>query len=566
MMSDSHKSERMSVTTNLHQLWPYWNASALCIPMMLYILGGVGGHLASIKRLSINTEWRLARIASATSLVFAIVCCSIAILHAASLGQAPRIDSLIRFGVCHLSFRFDLIESLMLLLVSFLGWVIVSYSRAYMAGDPRESSYVAHLMFTLAAVSLLVVTNSLVLFLAAWVLTGLFLHALLTLYPNRQAAVIAAHKKFLASRLGDFTLLCAVILLGLHAGSFEIDEILGQVSSLHPVPAPIHVAAILLSMSAIIKCAQLPLHGWLIQVMEAPTPVSALLHAGVVNLGGFMLIRLAPVINTTRTAHELLVVIGCLTATIASLVMTTRISIKVNLAWSTCAQMGFMLLECGLGLYGLAFLHLLAHSLYKAHAFLGSGNTVNDAKLKRMMPPPPKAGYPGLLISGLCGLLVAAFAAVLWSPSSLSGALAFFCLPVVGIAIAGILSSLVSMRSLTASLILSTAVIGISVIYFGFDSLFQKIVPTPAISLVQQRPLLIFSVICFTLLYGVQMIIRVNPLGPIATALYPWFYAGLYLDELVTRATFRLWPANRISKAAPRRDATQPFDLSGVKR
>jgi NAD(P)H-quinone oxidoreductase subunit 5 len=345
-----------------------------------------------------------------------------------------------------------------------------------------------------------------------------------------------------------------------------MDEIAGQLSRLHPVSASIHGAAILLAISAIIKCAQIPLHGWLIQVMEAPTPVSALLHAGVVNLGGFMLIRLAPVINTTREAHELLVVIGCLTAMIGSLVMTTRISIKVNLAWSTCAQMGFMLMECGLGLYGVAFLHLLAHSLYKAHAFLGSGDTVNQAKLKRMMPANFKVGFSGLLLSGLCGLLVATLGEVLWRTSSLSGTLDFFCLPVVGMAIAGILAAIVSMRSLTASLILSTAAIGISVIYFGFDSLFQKILPMGTFNLAQQRPLLIFSVICFVLLYGIQMIVRVNPLGAIASALYPWLYAGLYLDELFTRATFRLWPANRISKVTLRRDATQPFDVSGVKR
>lgn len=552
--------------TDLQQMWPHWNASVLCIPMMLYILGGVGGQLASLKKVSIYTALRIARIASATSLLFALVCCSIAILHAASLVRTPRINSLARFGVWHLSFRFDLVESLMLLLVSFLGWVIVSYSGAYMAGDPREPSYVAHLMLTLAAVSLLVVTNNLLLFLAAWVLMGLFLHGLLTLYPNRQAAVIASHKKFLASRLGDFTLLCAVVLLGLQTGSFEIDEIAGQLTMLHPVPASIHVAAFLLAISAIIKCAQLPLHGWLIQVMEAPTPVSALLHAGVVNLGGFMLIRLAPAINTTWAARGLLVVIGCLTAMIGSLVMTTRISIKVNLAWSTCAQMGFMLMECGLGLYGLAFLHLLAHSLYKAHAFLGSGETVNQAKLKRMMPMKPKAGFPGLLLSGLCGLLVATLGAVLWRTSSLSGALGFFCVPVVGLAIAGILSAVVSMRSQTASLILSTAAIGISLIYFGFDSLFQNILPIAPSNLAQQRPLLIFSVICFVLLYGIQMIVRVSPLGAIASALYSWFYAGLYLDELFTRATFRLWPANRTSKLAALRDVTQPFDVIGAKR
>jgi len=534
--------------------------------MMLYILGGFGGQLATMKKISIDTAWRAAWLASIASLLFAVVCCSIAIPHATSLVQVPRIDSLARLGICHLSFRFDVVESLMLLLVSFLGWVIVSYSRAYMAGDPREPSYVGHLMLTLASVSLLVVTNSLALFLVAWVLTGFLLHGLLTLYPDRQAAVIAAHKKFLASRLGDLTLLCAVVLLGLKTGSLEIDEIASQLSRSQLVSTSIHIAAILLAISAIIKCAQLPLHGWLIQVMEAPTPVSALLHAGVVNLGGFMLIRLATVINTTRTAQELLVGIGCLTAVIGSLVMTTRISIKVNLAWSTCAQMGFMLMECGLGLYGLAFLHLLAHSLYKAHAFLGSGDTVNQTKVKRMMPTPPRAGLSGLILSGLSGILLASLAAACWRASAFNGALGLFCVPVVGIAIAGILSGTVSMRSLTASGVLVTAAISVGIIYFGFDILFQKLLPITPASLAQQRPLLIFCAICFVLLYSIQMIVRLNPMGALASALYPWLYAGLYLDELFTRATFRIWPANRVSKIPPLRDANQPFAASGVRR
>jgi NAD(P)H-quinone oxidoreductase subunit 5 len=224
-----------------------------------------------------------------------------------------------------------------------------------------------------------------------------------------------------------------------------------------------------------------------------------------------------------------------------------------------------MLMECGLGLYGLAFLHLLAHSLYKAHAFLGSGETVNQAKLKRMMPPNPKAGFPGLLISGISGLLLAFLAAVLWRSSGLSGTLGLFCVPVVGIAIAGILSGTVSMRSLSASLILSTAAISIAVVYFGFDRLFQQLLPIAPSSLAQERPLLIFCVICFVLLYVIQLIVRLNPVGALASALYPWLYAGLYLDELFTRATFRLWPANQVSKVAPLRDATQPFNENGVK-
>lgn len=546
---------------HLQYLGSHCTAIVLCVPPILYLLGAAGGQLASARKVLIYRAWHLARISSAASLLFSLACCSDALLHEPSLARRPEIDSFVNLGAAHLSFRFDLVESPMLLLVTFLGWVIVNYSCAYMAGDPKEPSYIGHLMRTLAAVSLLVVTNSLILFLGAWVLTSLSLHGLLTLYPNRQAAMIAAHKKFLASRLGDLTLLCGVVLLGSQTGGFEMDEVVDHIARLHPVPALIQVAALLLAISAIIKCAQLPLHGWLIQVMEAPTPVSALLHAGVVNIGGFLLIRLAPIISSMLAAQGLLVVVGCLTAAIGSLVMTTRISIKVHLAWSTCAQMGFMLMECGLGLYDLAFLHLLAHSLYKAHAFLGSGGTVNQATLKCMMPPSPRRSLATLLGSVLCGLLVATIGAVLWRHHARMDTAKMFCVTIVGFSIAGILAAAVSTRSMVASLFLSASALGISALYFGYDTLFQMIVPPATIDLAQQRPLLLFSAVCFVLLYGIQTMVRLNPFGRFATALYPWFYAGLYLDELFTRATFRLWPANHISKLVPHRDVTQPFEV-----
>ena len=334
---------------------------------------------------------------------------------------------------------------------------------------PNNPGTLRSLMRTLAAVSLLVVTNNLIVFLAAWVLNSLSLHGLLTLYPDRQPAVIAAHKKFLASRLGDLTLLCGVMLLGSQTGSFEIDEVLQRVSAVHSVPVPLHVAAGLLAFSAMIKCAQLPLHGWLIQVMEAPTPVSALLHAGVVNLGGFLLIRLAPVINTTPMAQDLLVIVGCLTAVISSLVMTTRISIKVHLAWSTCAQMGFMLMECGLGLYGLALLHLLAHSLYKAHAFLGSGGTVQQASLKLMIRTRPTLSFLAATGSGCGGLLVAMLAAWMWRPYSGTDKATLFCITVAGLATAGILATALAARSIVALMILSASALGLNVLYFGYE-------------------------------------------------------------------------------------------------
>ncbi len=552
--------------THLQHLWSSRKAIALCIPPLLYFLGGFTGRFVSTKKLSTSKIWGLARAASSAVLFCSLTFCWDALWNARSLAGKPHIASIFSVGRDRISFRFDLVESLMLLLVTFLGWVVVNYSRTYMAGDSQERCYVARLMNTLASTSLLVVTNNLIVFVIAWVLTGLSLHGLLTLYPTRQAAVIAAHKEFLASRLGDITLLGGVLLLGSQTRSFELDQVVDCVSTLHPVPLSIHIATTLLAISAIIKCAQLPLHGWLIQVMEAPTPVSALLHAGIVNLGGFMLIRLASVVNTTHAAQALLTAVGCLTAIIGSLVMTTRISIKVHLAWSTCAQMGFMLMECGLGLYSVAFLHLLAHSLYKAHAFLGSGGTANQGKIKSLMPVVRASTVPTLLEGCICGLIVAALGEFLWRPAARMDAITVFCIVIVGFAIAGNLAAVRSMHSLIGSLILAGAAFAVSVLYFGYDTLFQKVIPAENFSVAQDRTLLIFALVSFGLLYGIQTMVRLNPLGSFATALYPWFYAGLYLDEVLTRATFHLWPAPHLSKATQRRDALYPFERPGESR
>lgn len=549
---------------HFQHLWPSQDASLLCIPSILYFLGGSAGRFAAFKRLPLKGAWSTTIFISSTALLFALVCSADGLLHTGAGARAPKIDSLFSLGAFELSFRFDSVSILMLLLVAFLGWIITNYSRAYMSGDSEEFRYIGNLMWTLGAVSLLVVTNNLILFLAAWVLTGLTLHGLLTLYPFRQAAVIAAHKKFLASRLGDLTLLGAVVILGSQTGSFEMDHVARRIASFDAVPTSIHMAALLLAASAMIKCAQLPLHGWLIQVMEAPTPVSALLHAGVVNLGGFMLIRLASVINTTPAAQVLLVVSGCLTAIISSMVMTTRISIKVHLAWSTCAQMGFMIMECGLGLYSLALLHLLAHSLYKAYSFLGSGGTVRQATLKRMTPPLPESRGDILMESAFLGILMAALGSVIWMSGHLLITTFLFGITVVGLAIAGILAALISARNFVTSLLLALSVCGVCVTYFGYEALFQKIVLGSEPRPVPPLGALIFVLTGFALLYLMQAIIRANPLGRLARALYPWFYSGLYMDELFTRVTFWVWPARQSTRSLQRRDAMQPFTVKGA--
>ena len=219
--------------------------------------------------------------------------------------------------------RVDAVTGVMLLLVSALGWVIVRYSRTYLEGDGGQLRYARWTLATLGAVTTLVVSNHLVVFAAAWTATSVALHKLLTFYGDRPAALVAAHKKFLVSRLADLFLWTALALIHHGVGSLDLDAIEAWASATPVLPIELDLAAVACVIAASLKCAQLPFHGWLTQVMEAPTPVSALLHAGVVNLGGFLMIRLAPLMARAPTAQWLLVLVGMTTTIVAALVMTT---------------------------------------------------------------------------------------------------------------------------------------------------------------------------------------------------------------------------------------------------
>ncbi len=162
------------------------------------------------------------------------------------------------------------------------------------------------------------------------------------------------------------------------------------------------------------KSAQFPTHGWLIEVMETPTPVSALLHAGILNAGPFLAIRMAFVIDDARFATMLLLVVGGFTAVFASVALLTQPSVKVGLAYSSVAHMGFMLMVCGMGLYPAALLHLVAHSFYKAHAFLSSGSVVDERRAARVALP-ARLGSPARIVgSALVALAFYLPLALVW--------------------------------------------------------------------------------------------------------------------------------------------------------
>ncbi len=321
--------------------------------------------------------------------------------------HAPMIGA----GGIGLSLYVDRLTTAIFLLVSFIGVIVVAYSRNYLDGDPGHVRFTGMLCLTLSAVLMVILSGNLALFALAWIATSMGLHELLVFYPERPAALLAARKKFIASRIGDVCLLIAIGLLYRMAGSLEYPAIFNTARSLQTDPAAlgtIHAVALLLIVTAMLKSAQFPLHGWLIEVMETPTPVSALLHAGIINAGGFLILRFAEIIALSLPALNTLAAIGGFTALFGSAVMLTQTSVKVSLAYSTIAQMGFMMLECGLGAFSAALLHLLAHSLYKAHAFLSSGSVIDIAR-GSWTPSIVGKPHPARLLISIAAVLLVTF-------------------------------------------------------------------------------------------------------------------------------------------------------------
>lgn len=428
----------------------------------------------------------------------------------------------------------------LLLLITFLGWIITRFSRRYLQGEPRQEKYLFALTLTLAGVATVAVSHNLGVMAAAWIASSLSLHQLLTFYSDRPTALIVAHKKFLAARLADVCLVIALILIQREVGSLDVHALEVHLARLATMPTGVQGAMLLIALSVILKSAQLPVHGWLIQVMEAPTPVSALLHAGIVNLGGFLLIRLALPLSGAPAAQATLVIVGTASAVAAGLVMMTRISIKVRLAWSTCAQMGFMLMECGLGLYEIAFLHLLAHSLYKAYSFLTAGEAVADTLRRRMMPASPNTSAGPVLIWRLVAAALAVGMAfglnqlsVVWLGSHSIPWLALF---IVGLGVAPLWWGESGKPALAVKGIAFSA--GLVVLYAVWHRIFGGVVSEAAVS----QWLVIWSAAAFGLLYLTQTWLLAYPQGRISKTLYPWAYYGFYLDERFTRLAFRLWP------------------------
>ena len=422
----------------------------------------------------------------------------------------------------------DWLTAVLLILSTFLFAVICRYSKRYLDGDPGQARFYFWICTTGSCVLALILAQNLLLFAFAWLATSLSLHQLLQFYPERPGALLAARKKFLISRLGDCALAGALVATHQVFGTWDFRQMFAAAEAMK-VAGPTHpsvgLAACLLVFAAMLKSAQFPFHSWLPDTMETPTPVSALMHAGIINAGGILVIRLSPIISMSPAALTALAAVGAFTALFGSVVALTQASVKRCLAFSTVAQMGFMMLECGLGAFHLALLHLVAHSLYKAYAFLSSGSAVSTEPIEK-----EQAVGVGYLVAGMVP------GAVAWATGQ-----AYFDQPVLaGIFFIGI-AQLVwnSKRGWQVPTGLLTGG-GFTLVYVGLEKAAAAIVRPLETPQDQILGLAILTLFLMTALLQSQLPL-IRRTG-VVSAFYVHARNGFYFNTLANRLTIALWP------------------------
>lgn len=435
----------------------------------------------------------------------------------------------------------DLVTSALALLVGFIGWVVIRYSRTYLDGEAEEGRFHALMLATLAAVLVFVQSGSLAMLILSTVLVGLGLKRLLLFYADRPEARRAATKFAWVWHGADVLLVAAALVLAAAFGTGDFTEIAMAATEQGPSWSA-SFAVGLLVVAAALKTAAFPLHGWLTEVMEAPTPVSALLHAGIINSGGVLLILLSGLVQLSPGALAALVMIGGFTALFGAAVMLTQSAVKTSLAWSTVSQMGFLLLQCGLGLWALALLHIVAHSLYKAHAFLSSGGAVQAvASLQRPGPiavPSVGAVLKSFVLALALYAVIAAVFSIVLEPKS-PQALALGAILIFGVAYLvaqGLADS--APKELTQRTALAS--LGAAVAYFSFQAVVQAIwgpsLPAAPVPGPLEWALIVLAVASFGLVAFAQALFPLWAHHPSTAGLRVHLANGFYLNALLDRA------------------------------
>ena len=286
-----------------------------------------------------------------------------------------------------IGFYVDRLSAVMVVLISGVGTIIYTYSIGYMYQDPHDRRYLTLIGFTTSVLLCMVSSANLMMLFLFWQVLSFMLYLLA--HNHAHAATLdGAFRTFTLLRVGDIAFLSGIVLAYQLYGTFEFQALFAKAAetpvTLSPWPGfeisgPTAVT-LLLFIGGMSKSAQFPLHIWLPRYLYAPTPVTAFLHAGIINAGGFLINRLAPLFGLSSTTLHVAFVVGTLTAILGATMMLAQNDIKKTLGFSTIGQMGYMIMECGLGAFSLAVFHLIAHGLFKATVFLNCGNVIHKAR------------------------------------------------------------------------------------------------------------------------------------------------------------------------------------------
>ncbi|MEO7165735.1 MAG: NADH-quinone oxidoreductase subunit L [Chthoniobacterales bacterium] len=276
-----------------------------------------------------------------------------------------------------LGLTLDPLSRSMLFMVTGVGSLIHIYSLGYMGTDEGKSRYFAGLSLFMFSMLGIVLANNFVMMFIFWELVGVSSYLLIGHWFERPSAADAAKKAFITNRLGDFGFMLGILMVWTATGSFVFTEIAAGMAKFTGHPAYLTAAALLVFCGAVGKSAQFPLHVWLPDAMEGPTPVSALIHAAtMVAAGVYMLVRVGFLIDASAGALHVIAWIGTITAVLAALMATQQNDIKRILAYSTLSQLGYMVMAVGLASGSAAMFHLFTHAAFKALLFLGSGSII----------------------------------------------------------------------------------------------------------------------------------------------------------------------------------------------
>jgi NADH-quinone oxidoreductase subunit L len=287
-------------------------------------------------------------------------------------------------------FYVDALTACLLIVVTTIGMLVHVYSIGYMSHDPGYWRFFAYLNLFMFSMLLLVLADSFLVVFVAWELVGLSSYLLIGFWKHKRSAALAAKKAFIVNRVGDVGFALGIMAVFVDTGTLNIRESIGVLTHQIPTfasnpqltsgefPIPIWLVALLIFAGAMGKSAQFPLHVWLPDAMEGPTPVSALIHAAtMVNAGVYLVARTNPIFAEAPSAMVVVAAIGIFTAILAASIAMTQTDIKRVLAYSTVSQLGYMFAALGVGAFTAAIFHLMAHGFFKGLLFLGSGSVIH---------------------------------------------------------------------------------------------------------------------------------------------------------------------------------------------